>query len=93
MHILIRVELHAATTVAQYEGLHSAMQQAGFQRTIPGGQNSQWQLPTASYYSNRFATVDQAKNAAWQAARGIATAYAVVASGPSIVWEGLERQR
>jgi hypothetical protein len=72
MHIIVRVELHAATTVTQYEALHRAMAGAGFQRTIPGGQDSEWELPTASYYSNRFPTVEEAKTAAWQAARGAA---------------------
>ncbi len=91
MHILVRVELHAATTAAQYETLHRAMEGVGFQRTIPGGQGSQWELPTASYYSNAYNNVEQAKNAAWQAARGVATAQAVIASGHFIAWEGLRR--
>lgn len=33
-NVLVRVELYAATSVTEYEALHRAMEQIGFQRTI-----------------------------------------------------------
>jgi hypothetical protein len=67
------------------------MAAVGFQRTIPSDGGVRWQLPTASYYSNRYANIQQAKDAAWQASLGVATAHAVIAAGGAIAWEGLER--
>jgi len=49
-----RVELHKASTAEDYQTLHTAMEQAGFFRTIQlEGEPVSYHLPTAEYnYSN-----------------------------------------
>jgi hypothetical protein len=60
-HAFVRVELHAATSVAEYAALHHAMATIGFQRTITAGSGKTYQLPTA------IATIEEARDAAWKA--------------------------
>jgi hypothetical protein len=87
---LVRVELHAATTEAQYQTLHRAMAAIGFDRIIPNREGQRFQLPTATYYSTRYRNVAEARDAAWKAASAASPAHAVVASGESVAWEGLK---
>lgn len=89
----VRVELHGATSVAQYERLHRAMDAIGFQRTIRAGNGTIYDLPTASYYSERFATIESARDAAWKASAGITAYHAVIAAGTAIAWERLTPRR
>jgi hypothetical protein len=87
---IVRVELHGATNEAQYQKLHQAMAAIGFERTIvEGNTRARMQLPTAMYYSTRYATVPAARDAAWKAALPTGLARAVVAAGEVIAWEGL----
>lgn len=89
-HVVVRVELHGAVTEDQYQRLHAAMQRSGFVRTIVGGDGAKYWLPTAMYYSDTYADAASARDAAWQAASGIAPSYAVLATcGPS-AWRGLQ---
>jgi len=88
---IVRVELHGATTEAQYQTLHQAMAAIGFERAITGGRGARYQLPTAMYYSTRYPSVQAARDAAWTAASRIGLARAVVAAGSEVAWEGLER--
>jgi hypothetical protein len=89
-NVIVRVELHGATTETQYQALHQAMAAIGFERTIvDGNSGTRKQLPTAMYYSNRYANVPSARDAAWKAASGLGIARAVIAAGDVIAWEGL----
>jgi hypothetical protein len=90
-NVIVRVELHGATTEAQYQTLHQAMAAIGFERTITGGGGARFQLPTAMYYSTRYPNVQAARDAAWIAASRTQVARAVVAAGSEVAWEGLER--
>lgn len=88
--VVVRVELHGATTEDQYQRLHTAMQARGFARTIVADGGARYLLPTATYYSDRYADAASATDAAWQGANGIAPSYAVLATcGPS-AWRGLQ---
>jgi hypothetical protein len=54
---IVRVELHQATS-ADYETLHTKMDQAGFSRKIKAGDGQVYMLPTAEYsYTNT--TIDR----------------------------------
>ena len=89
-NVIVRVELHGATTETQYQALHQAMAAIGFERTIVDGKTGVHQrLPTAMYYSTRYANVPSARDAAWKAASRLGIARAVIASGDVIAWEGL----
>lgn len=89
-HIVVRVELHGGSE-AHYQLLHAKMQAAGFSRAILGGDGLMWNLPTAMYYSNIFATPALARSSAWEAAAGITATYAVIAAGVDVAWQGLTR--
>jgi hypothetical protein len=89
-HVVVRVEMHGNTTEEQYKRLHAAMQSRGFVRTITNGSGTKYWLPTAMYYSNAYSDAATARDAASQAAAGIASAYSVIATcGPS-AWQGLQ---
>lgn len=88
-NVVVRVELHGAVTEEQYKRLHAAMQARSFVRTITGGDGVRYWLPSAMYSSEAYADAASARDAAWQAANGIATSYSVLATcGPS-AWRGL----
>ena len=89
-HVVVRVELHGGTD-AQYQLLHTKMFAAGFTRTILGGDGSTYNLPTAMYYSNNYATPTLARAAAWGAATGVTPSYAVIAAGTEVAWQGLAK--
>lgn len=63
-----RVELHGASE-ADYNVLHKAMEDEGFQRTIKSGDGTVYQLPTAQYYSDS----DKERNSVLEAAKRAAT--------------------
>jgi len=88
--VVVRVELHGATTEEQYSRLHDAMRRAGFGRTITSGDGTQYWLPTATYRSATFADASTAQAAAWEAAKGIAPSYEVIATCGSSSWRGLK---
>lgn len=90
-NVLVRVELHAATSVTEYEALHRAMEQIGFQRTIRDVGGATYRLPTASYYSAKYATVPLARDAASKASAVVSRPRAIIASGDIISWDGLEQ--
>lgn len=87
--VIVRVELHGATTEQQYDRLHAQMESAGFKRTIVGGDSRQYWLPTATYSSERFTSETSARDAAWAAASGIVKSYAVIATCGQSAWQGL----
>lgn len=88
-HVAVRVELHGAVTEDQYQRLHAAMQARGFVRTITAGNGTRYWLPTATYCSDAYADATSARDAAWQAADGIAPTYAVLATCGQSAWRGL----
>ncbi|MES2223753.1 MAG: type V toxin-antitoxin system endoribonuclease antitoxin GhoS [Patescibacteria group bacterium] len=55
----IRVELHNAIYPNDYNILHTAMQRAGFVKTITAGNGARYSLPTAEYTLNTTATCQQ----------------------------------
>ena len=87
--VIVRVELHGASTEQQYERLHTQMAGAGFGRTITGSDGNQYVLPTATYSSERFANESVACDAAWKAAAGITASYAIIATCGQSAWRGL----
>lgn len=48
-YFITRVELHGASTYAEYQRLHTAMESRGFSRTIQVG-GSKRHLPMAEYF-------------------------------------------
>lgn len=91
--VVVRVELHGATTEEQYERLHAQMAAAGFARTIMGGNGVRYALPTATYSSERYTSETTARDAAWLAASGISRSYAVIATCGNSAWQGLSETR
>ncbi len=64
---ITRVELHQATS-ADYDTLHLQMIARRFQRTIPGADGRNYQLPSATYYSFGELTANQVGSLAKTAA-------------------------
>jgi hypothetical protein len=91
--VVVRVELHGATTEQQYECLHAQMAAAGFGRTIVAGNGAEYWLPTAMYSSERYSGEATARDAAWNAAAGITHSYAVIATCGGSAWQGLSEVR
>jgi hypothetical protein len=91
--VVVRVELHGATTEQQYERLHAQMASAGFGRTIVAGNGAQYWLPTATYSSEGYSSETTARDAAWNAAAGITSSYAVIATCGGSAWQGLSEVR
>lgn len=87
--VIVRVELHGATTEQQYDRLHAQMATAGFNRTIAGSDGKQYWLPTATYSSDRFTSETSARDAAWTAGSGIVKSYAVIATCGQSAWQNL----
>ena len=93
MSYIVRVELHGAV-YSDYETLHAAMAQAGFQRTITSDNGTVYQLPTAEYSVNSSADEMAVLKAARLAAdrTGKRNGVLVVASNRS-AWDGLAQVR
>ena len=93
MNYITRVELHSAV-YSDYETLHSAMAQAGFQRTITSDNGTVYQLPTAEYSINSASDAVAVLKAARVAAdkTGKRNGVLVVASNRS-AWDGLAQVR
>lgn len=89
--VVVRVELHGATTEEQYARLHVQMAAAKFARRISGGDGAIYLLPTATYVSDAFETVNAALDSAWSAAAGITASYGVIATQGSSMWTGLPK--
>jgi hypothetical protein len=84
-----RVELHNATW-EDYETLHTAMESAGFSRTITSDDGITYQLPTAEYNVVGNYTIQQVFDAAWTAAGSVGKKYAVLVSeAAKRRWNGL----
>lgn len=67
-----RVELHGNATYAQYERLHVAMANRGFQRTIRNFNGTTLNLPMATYYKeNSTFSVSQENEAIRLAANSV----------------------
>jgi hypothetical protein len=91
--VLTRVELHGyPEDSAQYRNLHTLMEDAGFYRTIGGGDGKTYKLPHATYYSSQYATTRAANAAAIQAAAGIITTkgHGVISGGVDLWIGGLQ---
>lgn len=87
--VIVRVEIHGATTEQQYERLHTQMAAASFDPTITGGNGVRYWLPTATYSSDRYSSASAARDAAWTAAAGIVRSYAVIATAGESAWQSL----
>lgn len=62
----VRVELHGAGP-DEYERLHQAMAERGFQRFPTGGDGKRWRLPSAEYFFDGSAlSSDQVRDLAKQ---------------------------
>jgi hypothetical protein len=85
-----RVELHGAVD-QDYEALHTAMEAAGFSRTVVGRNGDTYKLPTAEYYCVAD-TRTEVRDAAKRAAASTNCDYSVlVTEAKSIIWSGLRR--
>lgn len=73
-----RIELHGAT-VAEYEKLHSAMQKAGFSRTILSNKGQTHILPTAEYICSGQ-SLDQVLSTAGKVASTTDKTYSILVS-------------
>jgi hypothetical protein len=65
---LVRVELHDATWPDDYNTLHEAMHQAGFDHRLRADNGRYYRLPTAEYSIEGNYTVENVREAANQAA-------------------------
>lgn len=93
MTYLVRVELHNANW-ADYDTLHTAMENRGFQRTIRGSIGIVHQLPTAEYAVDTTASGERVRAAANAAAATTEKAHAVlVVRYDRAWWSGLAQVR
>jgi len=90
---LVRVELHRAGP-DDYESLHSAMESAGFARTIKGDDGVEYHLPTAEYFCEGNYSATGVRDAAQRAAATVWSSFSViVAEGSTLAWAGLAAVR
>ena len=90
---LVRVELHRAGP-DDYESLHSAMESAGFSRTIRGNDGVECYLPTAEYFCEGKYSATGVRDAAQKAAASVWSSFSViVAEGSVLAWVGLAAVR
>lgn len=89
---IIRVELHNATAT-DYSNLHSAMETAGFSRTIMDSRGILYQLPTAEYVcSPTTQTVNDIRDIAYRIAGRVRPDPSVIAANyTGAAWNGLAR--
>jgi hypothetical protein len=86
----VRVELHDAKTYQDYEILHEAMGEEGFNRTIEGSSGTTYELPTAEYVLNGNLTIKQALARAKRAAKKTGKSFGVLVSETvRRMWSGL----
>ena len=86
-----RVELHGATE-ADYNRLHSAMEQRGFSRIITSDDGLRYHLPTAEYLNDHASSIQSALDAAVQAASMTGRPAAVLVSeAQRLSWNNLPR--
>jgi hypothetical protein len=90
LNFIARVELHSAS-YADYENLHSYMQQNRYSRVIKGDNGNTYQLPTGTYVSvGNFSSADNALQAAITAANATGRQSSViVADWNTTKWQGL----
>jgi len=88
----VRIELHNASG-ADYEKLHTAMEGAGFSRTIKGSDGVLYHLPTAEYrYASLSEDVGTVRTKANNVAKLVKTDPGVfVTQGDIAAWVGLDK--
>lgn len=88
---MTRVELHDAS-YSDYEELHSAMEEEGFERTITSDKGVTYYLPTAEYYRDVHLTRQEVLESAKRAAVTTGKRYGVVVTESNgVTWIGLLR--
>ena len=65
---LVRIELHTATWPDDYNTLHKAMHEAGFDHRLLGSDGKYYRLPTAEYSIDGNYTIENVRQSANQAA-------------------------
>lgn len=87
-----RVELHAASTVEDYNTLHEQMESRGFSRTIENNEGVTYRLPWAEYNCVVDNSIEEVLAAAEAAAAATGKKYAVlVTESKRRRWSGLRQ--
>jgi len=75
---LVRVELHNATWPDDYNTLHKAMHQTGFDHRLLASDGKYYRLPTAEYSIESNQTIENVREAANQCAASTGRSAAVL---------------
>jgi 3-hydroxyisobutyrate dehydrogenase-like beta-hydroxyacid dehydrogenase len=88
---IARVELHHATSIQDYDKLHSSMYKKGFLRLIVGDDQKTYQLPTGTYVlrASTISLEDARNNAAAAAAETGKSSEIIVSDWVQAGWVGL----
>jgi hypothetical protein len=90
-HFTVRIELHQAEW-ADYERLHTAMQQQGFSRQITSDDGQRYDMPWAEYNGSAALSSMQVLNISQVAANSTGKKNAVlVTEAKSRAWAGLQK--
>jgi Endoribonuclease GhoS len=85
--VIARVELHSAT-LADYNELHSYLEEEGFTRVVRADGGTWYQLPTGVYVHQFAVSLTHAENNAVRAAKRTGKRSAVFVVGWDGVWLG-----
>lgn len=90
---IVRIVLHGATEEYEYAALHEFMMAAGFARSIAANNGQTYHLPPTMYLYEGFASLQQVKALADNAAKKTGDQHAVLAiEYTSAMWSGLSLQ-
>ena len=87
---IVRVELHGAVYNSDYDILHTAMANAGFNRIITADNGKKYFLPTAEYVMSSNTTRSQILSLAKNAAAMTGKTFGVLVVEGGCTWEGLD---
>jgi hypothetical protein len=89
---VVRVELHGAAPM-DYQKLHHAMTEAGFDYRVTGTDGVNYRLPTAEYYIEIQSTPEMARWRAANAAAVTGKGFSVLVTpvGGLLYWQNLQR--
>ncbi len=83
-NFIVHVELHGATS-EDYSVLDTAMENAGYTRTIVNAGRYTFQLPPAEYVTSSFVDCDSARDKAYNVAVMVCQNSGLITRNPSIV--------
>lgn len=86
---LVHVVLHHAKLWGDYDTLHDAMKDAGFDKTVVANDGNEYRLPPAEYAYSGDVTIKAVRRLAKQAAKTTGHTFSLFVAGWTGRWAGL----